>query len=171
MTYLPDGFRSARNGVLSDTAWKSSMVSLMPTALAMAIRCKTAFVLPPRIFTTIIAFSKACRVRMSRGRISSLSRFLTASPIFSHSVRLLPSSAGLLLLPGTVMPNVSIAVASVFAVYIPPQAPAPGHALRMISNRCSSFISPARYCPYDWNALTKSNGWSLALHPGLILPP
>jgi hypothetical protein len=49
MTYLPLGLISARKGIRSDTAWKSSMPSLMPTECAIAMRCKTAFVEPPRI--------------------------------------------------------------------------------------------------------------------------
>ena len=38
MTYLPDGFKSAMNGVLLETAWKSSRVNLMPTECAIAIK-------------------------------------------------------------------------------------------------------------------------------------
>ena len=41
----------------------------------------------------------------------------------------------------------SIADAIVFAVYIPPQAPAPGHAWRTISFRLFSSMRPARYSP------------------------
>jgi hypothetical protein len=49
ITYLPEGLRSARKGVRSDTVWKSSIVSLMPTECAMAMRCRTMLVEPPRI--------------------------------------------------------------------------------------------------------------------------
>ena len=45
------------------------------------------------------------------------------------------------------MPIASIAVAMVFAVYMPPQAPAPGQALRTISARSSSPMVPARNWP------------------------
>ena len=36
-------------GILSDTLWKSSMSNLIPTECAMAIKCRTAFVEPPRM--------------------------------------------------------------------------------------------------------------------------
>jgi len=49
ITYFPLGLRSAMNGTRSDTDWKSSIVRLMPTECAMAMRCSTAFVEPPRI--------------------------------------------------------------------------------------------------------------------------
>ena len=42
-----------------------------------------------------------------------------------------------------------MATAMVLAVYMPPQAPAPGHECRTISSRCSSVITPAMYSPYD----------------------
>jgi len=48
---------------------------------------------------------------------------------------------------GRLMPSASIATAIVFAVYIPPQAPAPGQALRTISRRVSSSIAPDRNFP------------------------
>lgn len=46
-SHLPEGRRSAMNGTLSDTLCQSSRVSWMPTDLAMAMRCSTAFVDPP----------------------------------------------------------------------------------------------------------------------------
>ena len=45
------------------------------------------------------------------------------------------------------MPIASMAVAMVFAVYMPPQAPGPGQALRTISVRSASSMLPARYWP------------------------
>ena len=143
ITYFPDGFRSAKKGVRSLTAWKSSMLRSMPTECAMAIRCRTAFVEPPVMFTSIMAFSKASRVRMSDGRISSFKRVFMAPPAARHSSCFAFDSAGLEEEPGSVMPITSMAVAIVFAVYMPPQAPPPGQACRIISKRCSSFISPA----------------------------
>ena len=108
ITYLPLGFRSAMKGVRSDTLWKSSMVSLMPTECAMAMRWRTAFVEPPRIMVSTctakryvrhfrvvlrapryneknqcnltIAFSNAERVIMSRGRMFFSSRLNSGIP-------------------------------------------------------------------------------------------
>lgn len=48
ITYFPLGFKSAKNGILSDTDWISSMVKVIPTEWAMAMRCRTALVDPPR---------------------------------------------------------------------------------------------------------------------------
>lgn len=45
------------------------------------------------------------------------------------------------------MPIVSIADAIVFAVYIPPQAPAPGHELRRTFFLSSSLIDPLTNSP------------------------
>ena len=41
----------------------------------------------------------------------------------------------------------SIALAMVFAVYMPPQAPTPGHELAMMSSRSSSSMSPLTFWP------------------------
>ena len=41
MTYRPDGFKSAMKGTLSDTRWKSSILSSTPACSAAA---QTAFV-------------------------------------------------------------------------------------------------------------------------------
>jgi len=46
------------------------------------------------------------------------------------------------------MPIVSIADAMVFAVYMPPQAPAPGQELRITLILWSSLIEPLTYSPY-----------------------
>ena len=46
------------------------------------------------------------------------------------------------------MPSASIAEAIVLAVYMPPQAPAPGQACADdLAARSSSVILPARYSP------------------------
>lgn len=48
---------------------------------------------------------------------------------------------------GRVSPRASMAQAMVLAVYIPPQAPWPGHELRTICCRSSSVMAPATYWP------------------------
>ena len=115
------------------TAWKSSIVSGTPTERAIAIRCSTALVEPPSTITTTIAFSKAARVMMSRGLRSSSSRLRIAAPARRHSSSFAGSSAGVDELYGSDMPSASIADAIVFAVYMPPHAPAPGQAWRTMS--------------------------------------
>lgn len=64
----------------------------------------------------------------------------TCLPAILHSSFFKGSSAGLLLLYGRLIPIASIALAIVFAVYMPPQAPAPGHAFLLMSNLCVSSI-------------------------------
>ena len=141
MTYFPLGFKSAINGVLSLTAWKSSKVKVIPHACAIAIKCNTAFVLPPRAITMVIAFSKAALVMISLGFKSIFNKCLIAFPAKKHSSIFNGSSAGIVLEYGNVIPEASIADAMVFAVYIPPHAPAPGHEFLTISFLSSSVIA------------------------------
>ena len=73
---------------------------------------------------------------------------------------------------GTERPRASIADAIVFAVYIPPQAPGPGHALRTMSSRVASSTLPVMYSPYAWNAEMMSSFSSLSgRQPARIVPP
>ena len=58
---------------------------------------------------------------------------------------------------GKDIPKASMAVAIVLAVYIPPQAPGPGHELRTISLRSSSLMREYIFSPYDWKADTMSS--------------
>lgn len=147
ITYFPLGFKSAMNGTLSLILWKSSSVTSIPHALAIAIRCSTAFVLPPVAMTNTIAFSKLFFVIMSLGLIS---RFISSSrylPANRHSTFFNGSSAGVELEYGRLIPSASIALAIVLAVYIPPHAPGPGHEFFTISARSSSSINPAANPP------------------------
>ena len=73
--YLPLGFRSASTGTRLPMRVKSSSRSLTLADEAMASRCSTALVEPPSAMTTVMAFSKALRVMMSRGAMPRLSRF------------------------------------------------------------------------------------------------
>ena len=65
---------------------------------------------------------------MSRGFRSSSSSLRIAAPARKHSSIFDGSSAGVDELYGNDMPSASIADAIVLAVYMPPQAPAPGQA-------------------------------------------
>lgn len=79
-----------------------------------------------------------------RGRSDSYK----AGPMFVHSSRFSCESAGAEDDPGSDIPIASIADAIVFAVYMPPHAPAPGHAFRMTSLRSPSSIVPLTASPY-----------------------
>src|SRR5690606_3617374 len=78
--------------------------------------------------------------------------------------------AGVEELKGNDIPKASIADAIVFAVYIPPQAPAPGQALCITSWNSDSSIVPATFCPYASNAEIISNFLPL-WHPEAMVPP
>jgi hypothetical protein len=87
---------------------------------------------PPRIVTNLIAFSSDFLVMISDGLISFSSSKRIALPAFLDSSFLASLKAGLEELYGNAIPNASIAEAMVFAVYIPPHAPAPGQAFSTI---------------------------------------
>src|ERR1700734_1188682 len=97
--------------------------------------------------TDAIAFSNASRVKISRGRIPSRSRFSTTLPQSNATESFFGSIAGTLLKPMGESPIISITVDMVFAVYWPPQAPAPGHATSSRSCNSLSVIFPAAFAP------------------------
>jgi len=121
---------------------KSSIDSSTPAACAIATRCSTALVEPPRAMTSVIAFSKAARVMMSRGRMSRSSRCITASEARRQSAFLSSETAAWAELSGRLMPSASMAEAIVLAVYMPPQEPGPGMAHCSTAWRCSRVIWP-----------------------------
>ena len=71
--YFPLGLRSATTGTFLPMREKSSIVSLTSAAWAIASRCSTALVEPPSAMTTVMAFSNAFFVMMSRGLMPFLS--------------------------------------------------------------------------------------------------
>mmetsp|Transcript_81464 Transcript_81464/g.213877 ORF Transcript_81464/g.213877 Transcript_81464/m.213877 type:complete len:291 (+) Transcript_81464:459-1331(+) len=171
MRYLPLGLRSAMSGVFALMRWKSSMLRSMSAVVAMARRWSTAFVEPPRAFTTTMAFSKDFFVRMSSGfRFLSSSWRITGTSLL-HSSRFSGDSAGIEELPGRDRPMASIAQAIVFAVYMPPHAPAPGMALRTTSARAASSMPPVMKLPYASNVDTMSSVSPLHDKPEAMLPP
>ena len=170
MWYLPCGLVSAMWGTRPATRLKSSRLSMTPASEAMASRCSTALVDPPRALTTAMAFSNASRVRMSLGRISLRSRFSTATPLaWAKSSRRL-SGAGGDDDPGSAMPRASATAAMVLAVNMPAHDPSLGQAPHSISLSSASSMSPAACAPTASNTLTMSVAsplWS----PGRMLPP
>ncbi len=146
---------------------KSSSVSLTRASFAIANRCSTALVDPPRAMTTVMAFSKALRVRMSRGRKPSFTNFTTASPARRESALFSSPTASCAELPGSDKPSASIAEAMVLAVYIPPQLPGPGIAVRSTSLSSASEIFPAALAP----TASKTATMSRRCAPGRMVPP
>ncbi len=84
-----------------------------------------------------------------------------AAPTRAHSAVLLLLIAGFDDVYGKLIPNASIAEAIVFAVYIPPQAPAPGHAFLTTFLNSVSLIVPATFSPQASKAETTSSFFSL----------
>jgi len=78
-----------------------------------------------RAMTTVMAFQKASFVIMSSGRIPRLMSSMTAPPAARASAALAGETAFCAELFGSDIPRASIALAMVFAVYMPPQDPRP----------------------------------------------
>ena len=149
---------------------KSSSFHSTPAEWAIAKKCRTALVEPPTAITTEIAFSIDLRVMISRGNIllrMALTRILPASSVFSPfsgaTADMVEEYIGLI-------PIASKAEDMVLAVYIPPQEPAPGQALRSTDINLTSSIRPALYCPTASKALTTVRS-SPSKCPGSIVPP
>ena len=153
-TYLPDGFMFAITGTRSRIRSKSSSSSFTSLACAIASRCRTALVEPPVAITTLMAFSNACLVMISRGRKSRLTSSSSASPLSLALSRFSASSAAMVDEPGRLMPIASMALLMVFAVYIPPHEPLPGQARRSISKKSASLSAPAPCSPTASKTLT-----------------
>ena len=172
MPYLPEGLKSASTGTRFPMRVKSSIDSFTPAVCAMASRCSTELVEPPSAMTVVIAFSNAFRLMMSRGRMPARARATAASPARRQSSFLSSLIAICAELLGRLMPSASIAEAMVLAVYMPPQAPAPGmEQASIVFNPCSSSL-PAAYWPTASKTETMSqslcdSGWM----PGRIVPP
>ena len=115
-------------------------MSLTLQASAMASRCNTALVEPHRAVTTVMAFSKAFLLRMSRGRRPFLSMSSTTAPARRQSSFFAGETAFWAELLGRLMPRASMALAMVLAVYMPPQEPGPGMAQDSMACSSSSLI-------------------------------
>ena len=81
MWYCPWGLVSAKWGTRAATLLKSSSSSSTPASQAMASRCSTALVDPPKAMVTAMAFSKAPLDMMVRGRMLSRNSPITAVPL------------------------------------------------------------------------------------------
>ena len=172
MKYLPLGFRSANTGVFLPMRTKSSRPSLTPAAWAIAMRCRTALVEPPSVMMSVMAFSKASFVMISRGVMPSLIMFMTAAPASKQSMSLSLLTAAWAPELGRLMPMASIALAMVLAVYMPPQEPSPGIECSSMSWSCASLILQFACCPTASKTVTMSASFfSTPTQPGRMVPP
>ena len=102
----------------------------------------------------------------------SLSRLSTAAPASRQSFFFAGLIAAWALLPGRLIPIASIALAMVFAVYMPPHEPGPGMAQEVICSRPLSERWLLACAPTASNTETMSSFLvSPVMHPGKIVPP
>ena len=169
-TKRPPGLRSHSSGVLEAIRSKSSIDSSTPASRATASRCRTPLVEPPLIAIAAIAFSSASRVITSLGRWPRASTSITSLPASNATCAFVASIAGTSLGPIGEMPSTWNAIAIVFAVNWPPQAPAPGLATSSSACSSSSVIFPAAWAP-----TASKTSWIVTSTPlkcpGAIEPP
>ena len=140
---------------------KTSMLSSTSAECAMASRWRMRLVEPPSARQVMIAFRRLC------GDIAGLDALLEhfdngcAGLLAVDSLGI--ADGGLRELPGASC-RVSIALAMVLAVYMPPQEPAPGIAYCSTSLSSSSLSSPLACLPTASNTETMSIG----LHSSFI---
>ena len=106
----------------------------------------------------------------SNGLISASIRFFIDFPVSIETLFLVLLLAGIEEENGKDIPSASIAEAMVFAVYIPPQAPDPGHDFLIISLYSLLSIEPETFSPHASNAETISN-FLFLWQPESIVPP
>ncbi len=123
------------------------MVRSTSASWAMASRCSTALVDPPKAMTTAMAFSNASLVMIWRAVIPRRSISTTASPDLRANPSRRRSVAGGAAEPGIDIPIASATDAMVFAVYMPPQAPSPGQMARSMASTSARDILPAAHAP------------------------
>ena len=124
---------------------------------------------PPKAITTAIAFSNASLVRICRAVIPFRSSSTAAIPDRRAYPSRRRSTAGGAADPGSDMPSASAALAMVFAVYIPPQAPSPGQIARSIRSTSSRVTRPRMQAPTASNASMIVTSLS-PTRPGMIEP-
>ena len=135
-------------GVRAEISSKSFAGIFIPHSFAIAVKCKTVFELPPIPMSTVIAFSNAFNVKISRGKIFFFNKFITTLPARFAKIRRAPLyAAGIVPLPASAIPNASLKQFIVLAVKSPAQLPQLGQAFFSSSVISSSVILPAANFP------------------------
>ena len=110
-------------------ASQSSIVMGQPASRAMAVRCSTVFVEPPKAMSHSMALWTAAALTMSRAQTPCSRSSITFMPAcFARRMRS-EYTAGIVPLPGSAMPSASHRQFIEFAVNIPEQLPQVGHAV------------------------------------------
>ena len=100
-----------------------------PASRAMAVRCSTVFVEPPKAMSHSMALWTAAALTISRAQTPCSRSSITFMPAcFARRMRS-EYTAGIVPLPGSAMPSASHRQFIEFAVNIPEQLPQVGHAV------------------------------------------
>ena len=134
-------------GVAADASSKSSSVSATPASCAIASRCSTALVDPAVAATRARHCGTHGRQDVARQRGFSRNASSASSPQRRAASSLAGSVAAMSLRPSGERPSAISTIDIVFAVNWPPQAPAPGQALRSTSSSRRSSMLPAPCAP------------------------
>ena len=125
----PAGASFTRCGVRALTAFHVSMVIGQPAAFAMAVRCSTVLVEPPKAMSHPMALRTAASFRMSFRHTFSPTSSITFMPARLASRMRSEYTAGTVPLPGRAMPKASHKQFMEFAVNMPEQLPQVGQAV------------------------------------------
>ncbi len=125
----PEGASFTKCGVRALAASQSSMVMGQPAACAMAVRCNTVLVEPPKAMSHSMALWMAASLTMS----PILTPFSTSSMILAPAClarrRRSEYTAGMVPLPGSATPKASHRQFIELAVNMPEQLPQVGQAV------------------------------------------
>ena len=136
----------------------NSMGRSTPASCAIAVKCKTAFVDPPKAMSTRMAFKNAFKFMILRGVKFSLTTSTTLFPLSYAIIFFFEDTASEVPQNGSDMPKASDAHAIVFAVNIPEHAPAPGQAFKIKLSKSTLDIFFCLYAASASNvSWTKSN--------------
>ena len=118
-------------GTLWFSSSNSSGSSTMPSSRAMAGRWMAAFVEPPMALCTMMAFSKASRVRISPARMPCSASFGISRPARRAAAKISRMVAGMSAAPGSVRPSASAMHCMVLAVPRKEHAPQEGQPVSL----------------------------------------
>ena len=166
----PAGLMLHRWGTRSLISWNSVWGMGSPTSWAMAGTCSVVLVEQPRAMSTAMAFKKAARVAMSRGRIPRANSSITFSPASLPRRTRAALTAGTVPLPGRARPSASARQFIELAVNMPAQEPQPGQQTVSSSAIWASLIVPAATWPTASQTVVRSVSWPCQ-PPASIGPP
>ena len=128
------------------------------------------FVEHPSAISHASEFLIALSVTISRGSVFSLTSFIICIPLcFAKRMRC-ESTAGIVPLPGSARPRISVMQFIELAVNIPAHEPQPGHAPSAISSALPELIFPESTAAGASKASVSAMRFP-SIHPGSMGPP